>query len=88
MLLTSSLFLTRHVYGYHPLAALFIYMLAAALCVGILSAVANARGRSSLWSLFGLWLIPGLVVGLLVLIALPSNQPPTAKAASRPLQRS
>jgi hypothetical protein len=82
MLPTTSLFLARRVYGYHPLAALIFYAIAAAICIGVLIAVANARGRSGFWSLFGLWLIPGLVVGLLILIALPANHPPGATPAS------
>lgn len=80
MVLTSSLFLARTVGGYHPFAALFFYLIAAAVCIGILMTVANARGRSGLWSLFGLWLVPGLLIGLLFLIALPSSQPPTKAA--------
>ena len=75
MFLVTSLFLTRHVAGFHPLLALLFYVIAAAICIGILITVANARGRSGLWSLMGLWLIPGLIVGLLVLIALPTNRP-------------
>ncbi|HNM78847.1 MAG TPA: hypothetical protein PKI89_10795 [Tepidiformaceae bacterium] len=82
MFLAHTAFLSHHVYGGHPFAALFLYLLAAAVCVGILVAVANARGRSALWSLMGLWLIPGLLIGLLILIALPANtQPPTQSAA-------
>lgn len=82
MLTTTSLFLAQRVYGYHPLAALLFYMLAAAISIGILVAVANARGRSSLWSLFGIWPIVGLVIGLLILMAFPANpEPPAQKAA-------
>jgi len=81
MLLTASLFLARHVYGFHPFVAFLLYLLAAMVCVGILLAVANARGRSPLWSLFGVWLVPGLLIGLLVLIALPTSQPPASKVA-------
>ena len=82
MFLAHSVFLAHHVYGGHPFAALFLYLLAAAVWIGILVAVTNARGRSALWSLLGLRLIPGLLIGLLILIALPANtQPPTQPAA-------
>ena len=82
MLTTTSLFLAQRVYGYHPFAALLFYMIAAAISIGILMAVANARGRSSLWSLFGIWPIVGLLIGLLILIAFPTNtEPPAQKAA-------
>ncbi len=81
-MLTTTFFLAQRVYGYHPLAAFFFYLLVAVICVGILTAVATSRGRSTLWSLFGLWLLPGLLIGLLVLIALPSNSEPPAPTAA------
>lgn len=80
MYLETSLFLARRVWVFHPGVALFFYLLAVAVCVGALLAVANSRGRSGLWSLFGVWLVPGLLIGLLVLIALPANtQPPDGR---------
>ncbi|MFN8618401.1 MAG: hypothetical protein U0837_15010 [Dehalococcoidia bacterium] len=82
MLTTTSLFLAQRFYGYHPFAAFLFYLLFASVCVGILLAVANSRGRSSLWSLFGVWLLPGLLIGLLVLIALPANTEPPAQNAA------
>lgn len=82
MLTTNSFFLAQRVYGYHPLAAFFFYLLFATICVGVLIAVANSRGRSTLWSLFGVWLLPGLLIGLLVLIALPANGEPPAQNAA------
>ena len=85
MHLNASLFLAQRFWVFHPALALFFYLVAVAICVGILMAVANARGRSGLWSLFGLWLVPGLVIGLLVLIALPSaNNPPAAPSGGAP----
>ena len=82
MFLTTALFLANRVYGFHPLAAFLFYMLAAAISIGILMAVANARGRSPLWSLFGIWPVLGLLIGLLILIAFPANpEPPSQKAA-------
>jgi hypothetical protein len=81
MLIAERLFFVHRVAGFHPLFALFLYLAVAALCIWVLMAVASSRGRSSMWSLFGLWLIPGLVIGLLVLIALPAN---TASAPGDP----
>ncbi len=82
MLTTTTVFLAQRVYGYHPFAAFLFYLLVATVCVGILVAVANSRGRSTLWSLFGVWLLPGLLIGLLVLIALPANSEPPAQNAA------
>ena len=82
MLTADTLFLAHRFYGYHPFAAFLFYLLAATVCVGVLVAVANSRGRSGLWSLFGLWLLPGLLIGLLVLIALPTNTEPPAQGAA------
>jgi len=83
--LNATLFLAGRVWVFHPALALFFYLVAVAICVGVLMAVASARGRSGLWSLFGVWLIPGLLIGLLVLIALPSNaRPPATPSGGAP----
>ena len=67
----EPLFLARRILWFHPAAFLLFHFIAAAVAVAVLIAVANARGRSPFWALFGLLGIPGLLIGLLVLIALP-----------------
>ena len=44
MYLNATLFLAQRFWVFHPALALFFYLVAVAVCVGILMAVANARG--------------------------------------------
>ena len=68
---TFQPFLARRIFGVHPGVALALHVITAVIAIFILIQVANARGRSPWWSLLGIFGVPGLVIGLLVLIALP-----------------
>ena len=65
------LFLVRRVAGLHPGIWVLGHLITAVIAVIILYNVAAARGRSKWWALLGIGGLPGLVIGLLVLIALP-----------------
>lgn len=67
----QHLLLVRRVGGLHPGLWVLGHVVTAVIAVIILLNVASARGRSKWWALLGIGGLPGLVVGLLVLIALP-----------------
>jgi hypothetical protein len=67
----EPLFLARRVLGLHPAAFLIFQLLTTIVAVVVLILVARARGRSELWAVFGIFGTPGLLIGLLILIALP-----------------
>jgi hypothetical protein len=64
-------FLVRRVFGFHPVLFLAFHLVTAIVAVLLLAKVATARGRSPMWAAIGVLGIPGLVIGLLILIALP-----------------
>lgn len=69
----------------HPMLWLIAFI-ANVLCVMTLYFIAEARGQSRLHCVWGILGLPGLAVGLLIMLALPQAQ--TADPLSRPGQTS
>jgi hypothetical protein len=61
----------------HP--ALFMTgLIMVGLCMLTLAVIADARGQSKLHAVWGLLGLPGLAIGLLIMLALPSQPPARA----------
>ena len=64
----------------HP-AMLVVGLLSSLFCILALAVVADTRGQTKLHAVWGMLALPGLVIGLLIMLALtaaPSNPPPAA----------
>lgn len=63
----------------HPFAWMFLGLVVGVVCVMTLSIVAEARGQSRWFALWGLFGFAGLLAGLLIMLAVPTGPNPPAQ---------
>ncbi len=63
---------------HHPGFWLLTVLMIDTGCALALVAVANARGQSKLFAFWGILGFAGLLAGLLIMLAMPTHQPPQA----------
>lgn len=68
----------------HPHLVLLAWLIMDVAGMAVLAAVASSRHQSKLFAVWGILGFPGLIAGLLLMLALPGDQPPQARPPMLP----